>query len=384
MSFEIRKLSEVAEIIMGQSPDGNSYNINGIGLPLLNGAADYKGKVFNPKKFTSSPSKIAIKGDILLGIRATIGNLSISDKDYCIGRGLAAIRIDETKINREFLIHFLSEQISKLINEASGSTIKGIVKEDLFEMQISLPPLTTQKRIADILDAADALRQKDQELLKKYDELAQAIFIDMFGDIMTNHKNFPIERFGNVCEELFLGLTSKVDYVKSDGYPLIRATDINKGVLSFKNVKYISESQHKKLTSRRITKRGDVLISKSGTLGTCAIVNSDREFSTYESIFTVRPNKDKLNNIFLISLVRNPSFQEELVGGKVGAGVSHLNLNMLREFEFPLPPIEIQNEYEKIYLSLKKQKDIEEENLGNSSKLFYGLIQKAFNGELVA
>jgi type I restriction enzyme S subunit len=201
----------------------------------------------------------------------------------------------------------------------------------------------------------------------------------MFGEIILNKNNYPLKKFGDVCDELFLGLTSKVDYVESGGYPLVRTTDINNGVLSLKNVKFISEEQHKKVTARRITKRGDLLMSKSGTLGTCAIVDTDIEFSTYESIFTIRPKKTLLNNIFLISLIRNSSFQEKLLGGKVGAGVAHLNLNMLRDFIFPLPPIELQKQFSKLLNNSYNQQEITKNINRETQTLFNTLMDQLFS-----
>jgi type I restriction enzyme S subunit len=204
----------------------------------------------------------------------------------------------------------------------------------------------------------------------------------MFGDPFTNKKSFKVVRLEELCEELFLGLTSKVDYVDHGGFPLVRATDINKGFLNLDNVKYISESQHKKLTTKRITKRGDVLISKSGTLGTCAIVDTDTEFSTYESIFTVRPRLDLMHSTFLLYLVRNKGFQSKLLGKQVGGTVSHLNLRMFRDFEFPLPPIYEQKRFSERALMIELQKAQAEASLVKAEELFNSLLQKAFKGEL--
>ena len=253
----------------------------------------------------------------------------------------------------------------------------------LKDLKIPLPPLAQQKKIAAILDTADAYRQKTKALIDKYDELTQSLFLDMFGDPFTNKKDFPVFKLGELCEELFLGLTSKVDYVDEGGFPLIRAKDINKGVLSFDKVKYISEEQHSKLTARRITKRGDVLISKSGTLGTCAIVDSDREFSTYESIFTVRPKADLLSNTFLVYLVRNEGFKLKLLGNQVGGIVGHLNLKMFRGFEFPLPPVSQQNDFTIKAMAIESQKAQAQASLAQADNLFNSLLQKAFKGELV-
>ena len=205
----------------------------------------------------------------------------------------------------------------------------------------------------------------------------------MFGDIILNNKLFNIHKISDVCKELFLGLTSKVDYVETGGFPLVRATDINKGVLDLRNVKYISEVQHKKLTSRRITKRGDVLISKSGSLGTCAIVNTDIQFSTYESIFTVRVNQEYLNNTFLVYMIRNDSFQRKLLGNQVGGTVAHLNLNMFRDFEFPLPPLNLQTQFAERVQAIEVQKAKAQASLVKAEELFNSLLQRAFKGELV-
>jgi type I restriction enzyme, S subunit len=283
----------------------------------------------------------------------------------------------------KYVYYYLSGNIHILENGFKGAGLKHISKDYLANIQIPLPPLPTQQKIASILDAADSLRQKDKALLAKYDELTQSLFLDMFGDIILNNKLFNIHKISDVCKELFLGLTSKVDYVETGGFPLVRATDINKGVLDLRNVKYISEVQHKKLTSRRITKRGDVLISKSGSLGTCAIVNTDIQFSTYESIFTVRVNQEYLNNTFLVYMIRNDSFQRKLLGNQVGGTVAHLNLNMFRDFEFPLPPLNLQTQFAERVQAIEVQKAKAQASLEKSEELFNSLLQKAFKGELV-
>ena len=142
----IVELQDISQVIMGQSPKGNSYNEENIGVPLLNGAADYKGNVFKPKKYTSLPTRLVQKGDILLGIRATIGNFAFSDNEYCIGRGVAAIRVDEKRANKGFILKCVERELNRIIHRAAGSTIKGIKKEDLTEMKLDLPPLDQQKK----------------------------------------------------------------------------------------------------------------------------------------------------------------------------------------------------------------------------------------------
>lgn len=137
---------------------------------------------------------------------------------------------------------------------------------------------------------------------------------------------------------IFLGLTAKVDYVNSGGIPLIRATDIASGRLKFSDARTISVRQHKELTRYRRPKKEDVLVSKSGSLGVCAIVDVDRDFSIYESIIVIQSNS-LLNSNFLLWLVRDERTQIRIIWEKVGSTVGHLNLEMFRKLLIPLPPL---------------------------------------------
>jgi type I restriction enzyme S subunit len=328
------------------------------------------------------------QGDLLISCSGTIGKIAEVPSGFMpgiINQALLKLSLNQKVVHNKYFIYLFESELiqNQLFNLSHGSGLKNFPPMSVIKsIKFPLPPLATQRKIAEILDAADAHRQKTKQLLAKYDELAQSIFLDMFGDAFTNKKGFPMVKLGEQCEELFLGLTSKVDYVDEGGYPLIRATNINKGVLDMSEVKYISDNQHKTLTKKRITKRGDVLISKSGSLGTCAIVDNDIEFSTYESIFTVRPLEGKMSNKFLVYLVRNKGFQLKLLGRQVGGTVAHLNLKMFRDFEFPLPPIKLQNEFAERIDMLENQRVLTIQEAQKSENLFNSLLQKAFKGGL--
>jgi type I restriction enzyme, S subunit len=141
----------------------------------------------------------------------------------------------------------------------------------------------------------------------------------------------------DATRNIFLGLTSWVDYVDHGGVPLVRATDIAGGRLSFDAARDISVRQHKKLTQYRKPSRGDVLVSKSGSLGVCAVVDTDREFSIYESIIVLQP-RPTLDSGFLLHLMRAEETQTRMIGERVGSTVSHLNLMIFRELRIPIPP----------------------------------------------
>jgi type I restriction enzyme, S subunit len=383
MSWINQKLSAVATILMGQSPEGNSYNTNGIGLPLLNGAADYKGSRFSPKKYTNNPTKIAIKGDILLGVRATIGNLSISDGEYCIGRGLAAIRVNEKNVDRGFIMHFLSEQIAKLSSEASGSTIKGIVKEDLFDMQIPLPPLATQKRIAEILDAADAFRLKDQELLKKYDELAQAIFIDMFGDPVKNQKGWDVKNLDEVCLKITDGTHDTPERL-TEGVKFITGKHIRPYFIDYQNSDYVTAEIHAEIYRRCNPEFGDVLYTNIGVNYATAAMNTVNYEFSMKNVALLKYNRELLTGRFLEYQLNNDYFKDRLktITG-IGGAQQFLSLAQIKSIKLLVPSLSLQLIFEEkintLFTSVFKQKD----SISLSNYLFDSLIQKAFKGELV-
>ena len=381
-NWDIFNLGDIATFINGYAFKPSDWKESGLEIiriqNLTKGAAQinyFQGSI--PEKYKVT------KGDILISWSGSLGVYEWQKEDAWLNQHLFKVVFDKEDVDKTFFKYLISQALDKLETQVHGATMKHITKKNFDAFQIPLPPLEQQKRIAAILDAADTYRQKTKALIAKYDELTQSLFLDMFGDIIHNNKLFDIHKFSNLCIELFLGLTSKVDYVDDGGFPLVRATDINKGVLDLSNVKYISESQHKKLTSRRITKRGDVLISKSGSLGTSAIVNTDVQFSTYESILTVRVNEEFLNNIFLMYMIRNDSFQRKLLGNQVGGTVAHLNLNMFREFEFPLPPLNLQNQFAEHVQAIEEQKAKAQASLEKAEELFNSLLQRAFKGELV-
>jgi len=376
-------IGDNVEILSGYAFNSKEFNVQENGIPIvrIRDVGKDKSKTYYNGKYLNK--YILENGDLLIGMDGDFRLAVWNGGKALLNQRVCKITANELSLNKGYMFYMLPKELKRIEDTTSFATVKHLSVKKIKDIKIPLPPLEQQKKIAAILDAADTYRQKTKALITKYDALTQSLFLDMFGDPFTNKKNFPVFKLGELCNELFLGLTSKVEYVEKGGFPLIRAKDINKGVLSFEKVKYISEKQHRKITARRITKRGDVLISKSGTLGTCAIVDSDREFTTYESIFTVRPKEGLLSNIFLVYLVRNEGFKLKLLGNKVGGTVAHLNLKMFRDFEFPLPNIQKQKKFTKRAQAIEAQKAQAQDSLVQAEDLFNSLLQRAFKGGLI-
>ncbi len=142
-------LGEIAEITMGQSPPGSTYNRDGQGVPLLNGPAEFGERHPIPVQWTTEPSRFARKGDILFCVRgATTGRKCWSNQEYAIGRGLAAMRGRSGMCNTQYLWFLLDVVIDSLLKRAAGSTFINLPGEEILKFRVFMPPLAAQERIA--------------------------------------------------------------------------------------------------------------------------------------------------------------------------------------------------------------------------------------------
>jgi type I restriction enzyme S subunit len=229
------------------------------------------------------------------------------------------------------------------------------------EIKIPLSPLATQKRIAEILDAADALRRKDQELLKKYDELAQAIFIDMFGDPVKNEKNYALKNFF----EIFAVTTGKKDSnasIKDGEYPFFTCS---KEVLRISNFSYDFEC---------------LLLAGNNAAGVYDVKYYNGKFDAYQRTYILKLNSTDNNYLFFKFILER--YLGVLQKSSIGSGTKYLTLDIFKRLNFFEPGVEMQNKFghEMTIINRMKSEVLKEE----SKNLFNSLIQKAFTGELVA
>jgi type I restriction enzyme S subunit len=235
------------------------------------------------------------------------------------------------------------------------------------------------------LDAADALKLKDQELLKKYDELAQAIFIDMFGDPVKNEKGWEVKKLGNLFSSPvkcgpFGSALKKEEYV-NDGIPVWIMDNIQDYNFNENGCLYINEDKYLDLTSYSALK-GDIIISRAGTVGKMCVLDSEFKSSIISTnLIKISLNEKVLNPYFFVKLMKY--FGKKIGRLRTGSenGFTHMNTGVLAGLEFPLPTIPKQNEY----INVLKNINYQIQFLGtNPENLFQALIQKAFKGELVA
>lgn len=254
--------------------------------------------------------------------------------------------------------------------------------------EIPLPPLATQKRIAEILDAADALRRKDQELLKKYDELAQAIFIDMFGDPVKNEKGWDVNKGRDVVKVLGGAAFKSTDY-KDDGIPLIRIGTINKGYFDKSQIVFLP-SDFAITHERYIVKPKDLLITLTGTVGKDDYGNvyvMEDHFDQYllnQRVAKLIVKQDYLMTRFFEFLLKQKEVKAELTGVSRGVRQANISNEDIYNLDVISPPMALQNDFVERINNVYGLMETSTNSSLVSDILFNSLIQKAFNGELVS
>lgn len=154
-SYEKVKLCDLAEIIMGQSPNSKTYNDYSEGVPFFQGKADFGDKYTIVRHWTNKPTKIARKSSVLLSVRAPVGPVNLANEDCCIGRGLCSINALEKKTNNEFLYNALKNIEKELSLMGSGSTFKAINKNDVQNLIIPDAPYNKQIEYVNFISQID-------------------------------------------------------------------------------------------------------------------------------------------------------------------------------------------------------------------------------------
>ncbi len=380
MSWNVVKLSTVCNIDMGSAPKGSTYVELGEGVPLIAGAADY-GEVFpQPKKSTLEPTKLCEKGDIILCVRATIGDLNWADKTYCLGRGVAGLRAHDEKLDAKYLWYFIRSIENELYLNSTGSTFPQINKKVIESIQIPLPQLETQKKIAAVLEKADQLRKDCLQMEQDLNSLAQSVFIEMFGDPITNPKGLELKCISDVANVITGNTPSraKSEYYGSD-IEWIKSGNINtpSDYLTMAE-EYLSE---KGKAVGRTVGAGSVLMTCIAGSPECIgnIAITDRNVAFNQQINALVPKKNILNTEFLYVLLK--------VGKKIIQAASTnsmkgmISKSKLEAIRLPFPNYIKQCEFSDIYCKLQKIVKEQEQQVFETELMFNALMQKTFNGE---
>ena len=325
------RLGDVAMVIAGQSPAGENYNKDGIGTPFMQGKKDYGDKFPNPPKvWTTSVTKLAEKGDILMSVRAPVGALNIANQQVCIGRGLAAIRASE-KIELDYLFYALL-QISARLEGSSGAIFNSINKKQIEEIEFLLPPLNEQRRIVDKLDDAFAEIDEALELARKRDDEVKRLQASLLSSVLNNI-DYSEMKLGAILKTGAGGTplkSNKAFYENGTIRWLLSGAVCEKYINNSQT--YITEEGLNN-SSAKLFPQDTVLIAMYGaTAGQVGILKT--EAATNQAVCGIYPSSDYLPE-FLYYYLTN--YKKTLL--LEVSGVAQPNLSQVKIKNIPLPKI---------------------------------------------
>lgn len=307
-------------------------------------------------------------------------NKYVTVVDVCILRPKENVDNSYLKyaINSPFVRHEISRQVT-------GTTRQRITKKKIGELDIPLPPLPTQKKIAAILDAADAYRQQTKALIEKYDQLAQSLFLDMFGDPVVNPMDWDKE-MGSTFYEV-RGRVGWKGYKKTDlrdsGPLVLGATHINKsGYIDLAKPVFITEEKFLESPEIMINRNDLIFVQRGNTIGKVGIVSKPIGKATINPVVLILRPKDTAP-LFILHLLLNEHLKQKIIELNSGSAQPMITQKSMNEYEFINPPINLQNQFADRIQLIEQQKQQAQASLQKAEDLFNSLLQRAFSGELV-
>lgn len=352
---ETLRLDQIAEVTMGQSPDSSSYNSVGKGIPFYQGKTEFTDKyIGQPSTWCTSPTRIAKENDILMSVRAPVGNVNIATEECCIGRGLSSIR-PQNGFNSEFIFEALEQKKEELENKATGSTFKAINKDIVLSIQIPNTSISIQKEYSNFVKQIDKSKFLLQQILKKLELLKKSRFIELIGNIQN--PKYQLVELNEICEFIKDGTHQTPIYTEDrvNGFKFLSSKDVTSQKINWSNIKYIPKELHEQLYAKLSPKRGDILLAKNGTTGVAAVVDSDEIFDIYVSLALLRP-KSGVNVSYLCSALNSEDLKRQFNSSLKGIGVPNLHLREIKKARIIFPPIDIQNKISSITKQIDKSK----------------------------
>ena len=346
--WEYKKLGEVCNITMGQSPDGKSINDNE-GVEFHQGKTCFGERTLGVScLFSNAPVKLAEANSVLLCVRAPVGYPNITNRKICIGRGLCALYAKEN-IDNTFLFYSLLGKQSHFEKNATGSTFKAISSKVISNTEIPFPPKSTQLSIVSELDKINELIRLKKEQLKDYDNLAQSIFYEMFGDPVENEKGWEVKELGQLCE-----VTSSkrvfINEVVDAGVPFIRGTELtalNKLVPGEKMhyTLFITQEHYERVKAiTGVPKVGDLLIPSINADGIVWMVDTEEPLYFKDGrVLWIHVNHNHFNSIAIQKLMN--ILIKNIYASMGGATFAELKLFVLRNMKVPIPPLSVQDAF---------------------------------------
>lgn len=381
---------KVCQIVMGQSPPSSTYNRIKKGLPFFQGNMEFGETYPSASIYCSEPIKIAEKNDVLISVRAPVGKVNISFSRVCIGRGLAAIRCRPNNTNYLFLFYYLKYIGKKFDSISAGSTFKAIRKNDLDQLEIAMPPLPEQKKIAEVLSTVDQAIEKVDQAIEKTQRLKKGLMQRLLTKGI-GHKEFKetkigripreweIRKIGDVITLCQYGLSIQMS--REGQYAIVKMNDIANGLVVAEKVKYVN-LDNRTFENFKLQK-GDILFNRTNSyelVGRTGIFALDGDYVFASYLIRLRPNYEMINSNYLTFYL---IFSGEKLRQLATRAVHQANINAttLQKVVIPVPPLSEQKKIVETLSAVDERLDLLRTRKERLNKIKKGLMDDLLTGK---
>jgi type I restriction enzyme S subunit len=346
-----------------------------------------------PSNLVKSRRQLLCEGDILVS-SANSWNLVgkccyVKGLSYPATAGgfISILRPIRNDLSSQYLYHwFSSPNVQQTLRSFGNQTtnISNLNHSRTLDLKVPLPPLPEQKRIAEILDAADALQAKRRESLALLDDLLQSSFLHMFGDPVTNPMGWENVRLASIATTITKGASPNWQGFgyQNEGILFVTSENVREGFLDISRPKYVPLAFHQKLKGSQL-KPGDLLVNLVGaSIGRSCVFEKYSEPANINQAVGIVRIENRLLSQYIHQLLQTNQGQSLLTKRTVEAARANLSLANLRELLLPIPPVSLQTQLASIVQSVEKQKSLIRTHLAELDALFASLQSRAFNGDL--
>ena len=375
--WEYKKLGEVATYINGYAFKPDQWKESGtpiVRIQNLNNANApynyYDGEV---------PDKVKIQnGDLLISWSASLGAYIWNGGKAFLNQHIFKVAFDKTDIDKFFLKYAVTSKLAAMAEQVHGATMKHIVKKDFDNTLIPYPPLSTQLAIVSELDKINDLIRLKKEQLKDFDNLAQSLFYEIFGDPVENEKGWEVKKLGDVCTQITDGTHNSPTNTEKGDFMYVTAKNIKRDGIILDNITYVDAATHQSIYLRCNPEYGDVLYIKDGaTTGIATINNLKEEFSLLSSVALLKLG-DEIVNYYLKAVLNTQSLYNSIRSNMGGAAITRLTLVKIKAIRIPLPPLPLQRLFAQRIEQIEREKSEVQKSIQDLETLLASRMQYWF------
>ena len=362
--WEYKKLGEVLETTSGGTPSkSHKEYYEGGTIPWLRSGEVSKGDIYDAELYITeeglkkSSAKLFPIDTVLIAMYgATVGQVGILKSTMCTNQAICGI-LPNKDFHPNFLKYVLLANKKNYLKQAIGGAQPNISQQVIKSTYIPIVKFSEQESVVSELDKINELIRLKKEQLKDFDNLAQSIFYEMFGDPVENEKGWEVKKLNNICD-VRDGTHDSPKYLQNSEYILITSKNIVNGSIDFENVNYISEEDYIKINKRSKVDNGDIIMPMIGTIGNPIIAHIDGTHKfCIKNVALIKFLADStVNNMFIVNLMRCSSFSSYLLNQNKGGTQKFVALGAIRKLPIPLPPLPLQHLFAQRIEQIEHQK----------------------------